>query len=96
MTTAPVRSTGPISAEGRLELSAGSIANHVLEPLLEDGDVPGLQSLDLGLIDVGAHHFMAQMGQAGAGRQTDIAGADDPDPAHRAIICFTARSNGSW
>ncbi len=50
--------------------------DHLLQAGLEDGNFAGPQPFDLGRILVDTDHLMAEFGQAGAGNQADIAGAD--------------------
>ena len=50
-----------------------------LQPGLVDRDAAGLEQLDLGLVHVQAQHVVAEVGQAGAGHEADIAGSDDGD-----------------
>jgi hypothetical protein len=52
-------------------LDVGS--HEFLEPRLVDRDATGLQGLDLGDVVVDATHVVAEIGEAGAGNQTDIA-----------------------
>jgi hypothetical protein len=37
---------------------------------------PAVEHVDLARVDVQAHHVVAHFGQAGAGHQADVAGAD--------------------
>ena len=58
---------GEHEAPGRVVLP-----DHVLEAGLEDRDLPGLQPLDLGGVDVDAEHVMADLGQHRALDKPDI------------------------
>ena len=40
------------------------------------------QPVDLGGVDVGAHHLVAEVGEARPGRESDVARPDDGDPRH--------------
>ena len=53
--------------------------HHIVQPGLEDRDAAGLQGLDLARILVDADHLMAELRQAGAGNQPNIARADHGD-----------------
>ena len=46
---------------------------------LVDRDLALLQALDLRLVDVDADDVVAALGEAGAGDQADVSGADDGD-----------------
>ena len=65
---------------GELE-PAGRVVglDHWFEAGLVDRDDAMVQSLDLGGIDVHAHNIMADLGQAGARDQPDIAGTKNRD-----------------
>jgi hypothetical protein len=59
-----------------------------LEAVLVDRDAPLRQRLQLHRVDVGADDVMAEVCEAGAGGQTDVAGADDRDAAgHESSEC---------
>lgn len=57
------------------------------EPFFGNGNLTPSQSHDAGLVDVGAHDVMAEMGEKGTGGQADVASADDAD-AHRLGGCI--------
>ena len=50
------------------------------------GISPGRQPGDLVGVDVGADDVVAEVGEAGAGGQPDVAGPDDGDPGHAANL----------
>ena len=50
-----------------------------LQARLEDRDLARVELLDLVLVEVEAEHVVARVGEAGAGDQADVAGADDGD-----------------
>ena len=58
----------------------------LLESRLEDRDLAGLEPLDLGRIDVDADHVVADFGEAGAGDQADVAGAEYRDAHMQAVL----------
>ena len=60
---------------GRLTLSR----DHLGEARLVDRDLAAVEPVDLGLVDVDAGHVVAAVGEAGAGDQADVAGANDCD-----------------
>ena len=59
------------------------LLEHLVEPRLEDGDVARQQRRDLRRVDVADHHVVTDLGEAGAGDQPDVAGAEDRDPFSR-------------
>ena len=73
-------------------------AHDLAQPRLEDRDLAAVQHRDLALVDVEAEHVVADVGEAGAGDETDVAGADDadfhegtfPPPRERTIDCRVA------
>ena len=69
------------------------------EALLDDRDLATAQPGDAVLVEVGAHHPMAEVGKAGGGREADVAGADDADPATAArsgrIVAAHERREGT-
>src|SRR5688572_7036563 len=65
---------------GELQAPGVAVALHDgLEPRLEDRDFAAVQARDLALVDVETEHVVAGVREAGAGDETDIAGADDGD-----------------
>jgi hypothetical protein len=50
-----------------------------VEARLVDRDLALAQALDLGLVDVGADHVVAVVGEAGGGDEAHIPGSDDAD-----------------
>src|SRR5256885_1136241 len=70
---------------GEAEAAVGAVAgDHLLQARLVDGHAAGVEQLDLARVLVDAHHVVAAVGEAGAGDQADVAGADDRDP-HRCV-----------
>ncbi len=59
-----------------------ALAHEVVEARLEDGDLAPLQPGHLLLVDVGADHVVADVGEARPGGEADVAGADHRDLAH--------------
>ena len=55
------------------------LADDRVEPGLVDRDLPLAQGFDLPDVDVDADHVVAEVGQTGAGDETDVSGADDRD-----------------
>src|SRR5258708_3317030 len=53
------------------------VAHHLLQARLEDRDLAIPQHADLALVHVEAQHVVADVGEAGAGDEPDISGADD-------------------
>src|SRR6185369_13684595 len=53
-----------------------------------DRDLPALEALDLGFVDVDAVDVAAQLGEARRGDEADVAGADD---ANGFTLCHEAR-----
>ena len=54
----------------------------------------GAERLDLLGDDVADHDLVAELGEAGAGDEADVAGAEDPDPAHRRCDVYFAAVRG--
>ena len=74
---------GVLGAEHELEPTVVQPFPHeVVEPGLEDRDLAALEALDLVGVDVGADDVVADVGEAGAGGEPDVPGADDSDLAH--------------
>ena len=71
---------------GREAQAAGAhvAADHRLEAGLVDRHAAALQHVDLARVDVEAQHVVADLGEAGAGDEPDVAGADHRD-LHAAI-----------
>ncbi len=71
---------GGFGAEDELEHARGAgVVHDRLEALLDDGDVPVVEQIDLALVDVSAHDVMAEVSETGARRQADVAGSDDTE-----------------
>ena len=60
---------------------AHRLPDDVVEPGFDDGDLAPLEPGDPLGVDVGAHHLVADVGEAGAGGQADVPTADDGDLA---------------
>ncbi len=58
----------------------------LVEPGLEDRHLAGAEPLDPGLDDVAHDDVVPQLGEAGAGDEADVAGAEDCDSAHGRVI----------
>ena len=76
--------------------------HEVVEPGLEDRDLPPLEALHLAGVHVGADHVVADVREAGAGGESHVSGTDDSDLAHdssasrtQARSSRTRRSRGS-
>jgi hypothetical protein len=75
----PVRD-GPGHVGGELQAARPGVARHdVGQARLVDGNVPFAQGRDPGGVRVHADDVVAHLGQAGAGHQAYIAGANDGD-----------------
>ena len=61
-------------------LLADVVRDDVLEPRLEDRNLPALQRLDLARVLVDAGHDMAEIGKARPGNQADIAATNHRKP----------------
>ena len=64
---------------GREVQSLAIAREQLLEARLVDRHLAAAQPLDLRGVDVDAPHLAAELGKAGGGDQTDVAGADHPD-----------------
>ena len=70
---------------GEVQPAGGVVGlDHRLQARLVDRDHAAIEPIDLGRVDVDADHVVADLGQARAGDQADIAGAEDGD-AHGLI-----------
>jgi hypothetical protein len=58
---------------------AGVLADDLVEAGLVDGDLAAVEGVDLGDVDVDADHVVAEVGEAGAGDEADVARSDDCD-----------------
>ena len=56
--------------------------DHARQTVLDDRDHAVVQHVDLALIDVTAGHAVPEMGEAGAGRQADVAGTHHAESNH--------------
>ena len=82
---------GLFVGRGESQSSRRSIAsNQFLQTGFVDGDIAGVKTLYLGLIDVKAGHLISALGEAGAGDEADVAGADGGD-LHAAGFCVQVR-----
>src|SRR4051794_29091527 len=71
---------------GELEPPALDIGlDQGFEPRLPDRHPTGVKGVDLGTILVDAAHFVAEIGKAGAGNESDIAGADHRE-THQTLL----------
>ena len=69
-----------VGVGGEVEPPGGMVLLHqLLEPGLVDRHAPGLQPLDLGLVDIDAEHVMADLGQHRPLHQPDISGSENRD-----------------
>ena len=59
-----------------------ALLDEPVEAVLDDRDLATGQPSDLVRVDVGARDLVAEMGEAGSGRQPDVARADDGDARH--------------
>ena len=76
---------------GEAEATRGGIARHERrEPGLVDRQRAALQALDLGGVAIGADDVVPRLGQARAGHEPDIAGADQRD-SHQDRLAITCR-----
>ncbi len=75
-----VERLGQVEGEGQALLVPG---DQVAQARLVDGHVAGAQQRDLLRVDVADDHPVAELGQAGAGHQTDVSGAEHGDVAFR-------------
>ena len=89
--SAPFDAVGQIGGEGQPP-ALGIGLDQRLEPRLPDRHPAGVQAVDLGLVLVDAGHVMAEIGEAGAGHEPDIAGADHRD-AHAYLLSSMARGS---
>src|SRR3546814_12827990 len=64
-----------------------------LQALLVDRDDAVVQAVDLGLVDVHAHHLVADFGQAGSGDESDVAGSEDRN-AHAVPLPYSWFASG--
>src|SRR3546814_3029605 len=51
--------------------------DHRFQARLVDRDDAVVKAVHLGLVDVHAHHLVADFGQAGSGDESDVAGSED-------------------
>src|SRR6185503_15254284 len=58
-----------------------------LEPVFMDRRLAAVDALDLGGIDIHAGAVVADLGEAGARDEADVAGADDADPHQASSAC---------
>ena len=59
-----------------------TLLDEPVEPVLDDRHLTGGQPGDLVGVDICAHHLVTEVGEAGAGGQTDVPGPDDGDSRH--------------
>jgi len=60
--------------------------------MLDDRDLTAAEALDLGAVDVAAHHLVTKMREARSGGEADVSGADDGDASHGPKGYRSARS----
>src|SRR5205085_6149197 len=60
--------------------------DHRLQARLVDRNDAVVEAFDLRRVDVDAHDVMADLRQAGAGDEADIAGAEDGDAHERSLL----------
>jgi hypothetical protein len=71
---------GAFDVGGEPETAGGDVGAHDVEqPRLVDRHAAGFENADLLGIEVEAEHVVADIGEAGAGNQADVAGADHGD-----------------
>ena len=74
---------------GEAEPAGGDVGFHQhLEPGFEDGNLAPAQTPDLVFVAVDADHLDPELGEARAGDEPDVAGADHHD-AHGPAILFS-------
>ena len=71
-------------------------ADQLFEPGLPDRDLTAGQQVDTVRQDVGAHHLVAEMGEAGGRGEPHVPRPQHCNPTHEDINSFTRRSRGSW
>src|SRR3546814_6092115 len=67
--------------------------DHRLQARFVDRDDAVVQAVDLGLVDVHAHHLVADFGQAGSGDESDVAGSEDRN-AHAVPLPYSWFASG--
>jgi hypothetical protein len=55
------------------------LLQQVFQPVLVDRRVAAVDPVDLGAVQIDAHHVVPDFGQAGTGNQADVARANDAD-----------------
>ena len=85
--SAPSTPVGEVGGEGQ-PATLGIGLDQRLEPRLPDRHPAGVEAVDLGRVLVDAGHMVAEIGEAGAGHEPDIAGADHRDT--HACSCLSA------
>ena len=71
---------GAFDVGGEAQAPGGHVVrDDAVQPGLVDRDAAAFEHGDLRGIDVEAHDVVAHLGQAGAGNQADVAGADHGD-----------------
>ena len=59
--------------------AARAAADDLVQAVLDDRDLTPVEQVDLVGVDVGAGHLVTELREAGAGRETDVAGPHDRD-----------------
>ena len=78
----PWKCNGPHLADQ----TRGAPTDQRIEPRLEDRNAAPLELIDFRRILVDAGHLVAEVAEAGAGNQPDIAGSDDGDALSREVV----------
>ena len=93
--------TAAVGVGREVQAARGDVAlDHRLEPGLVDRNAAGVQHVDLARVDVEAQHVVADLGEAGAGDQADVAGPDHRDlhaapPMRDALIAASAATGSA-
>src|SRR3546814_12762597 len=67
--------------------------DHRFQARLVDRDDAVVKAVHLGLVDVHAHHPVADFGQAGSGDESDVAGSADRN-AHSVLLPYSWFASG--
>jgi hypothetical protein len=70
--------------------------DQLLEAGLVDRDLAAAQPLDLLRHHIAHDDLVAELGEACARDEADVAGAEDPDPCHRLDPSFRRPASGPW
>src|SRR3546814_13751731 len=69
------------------------VLDHRCQARLVDRDDAVVKAVHLGLVDVHAHHLVADFGQAGSGDESDVAGSEDRN-AHAVPLPYSWFASG--